>query len=140
MTARGPKKVYLFSGGYAARVWSASCIRRIRTPTQEVGIESLSGGNQQKVVFSRWLDTNAEILILNEPTRGVDVGAKVELYKIIDDLCKKGHGVIMFSSEMPELLAIADRIIVLSDGKLTGMFDHTEATQEKLMASAIAAL
>lgn len=112
----------------------------IRASSQETNIESLSGGNQQKVVFSRWLDTRAKIMILNEPTRGVDVGAKVELYRIIDDLCSKGHAVLMFSSEMPELLAISDRIIVLSEGRVTGEFSVEQATQEKLMTSAIATL
>ncbi len=112
----------------------------IRASSQEANIESLSGGNQQKVVFSRWLDTRAKIMVLNEPTRGVDVGAKVEIYRIIDDLCSRGHAVLMFSSEMPELLAISDRIFVLSEGKITGEFPAEEATQEKLMTSAIAAM
>ncbi|RPI32118.1 MAG: sugar ABC transporter ATP-binding protein [Chloroflexota bacterium] len=112
----------------------------ISATSQETSIGSLSGGNQQKVIFSRWLDTNAKILILNEPTRGVDVGAKVEIYKLIDNLCKEGHAILMFSSEMPELLAIADRIVVLSSGKITGEFTWEDATQEKLMECAIEGL
>jgi ABC-type sugar transport system ATPase subunit len=109
----------------------------IRSPSYNVNIGSLSGGNQQKVIFSRWLDTQAKILILNEPTRGVDVGAKVEIYKLIDDLCNKGHAILMFSSEMPELLAIADYIMVMKAGRITGEFAYDEATQEKLMECAL---
>ncbi len=112
----------------------------IRSPSQEVNIGSLSGGNQQKVIFSRWLDTQAKIMVLNKPTRGVDVGAKIEIYKLIDDLCQKGHAILMFSSEMPELLAISDRIMVMSAGRITGEFSFTEAKQEKLMECALAGM
>lgn len=110
----------------------------IRSPNPDVNVGSLSGGNQQKVVFSRWLDTHAKILILNEPTRGVDVGAKTEIYRLIDTLCKDGHAILMFSSEMPELIGVADRIMVMSAGRITGEFMHWEATQEKLMECALA--
>jgi ABC-type sugar transport system ATPase subunit len=109
----------------------------IHSSSQDVNIGSLSGGNQQKVIFARWLDTQAKIMVLNEPTRGVDVGAKVEIYKLIDDLCKKGHAILMFSSELPELLAISDRIMAMSFGRITGEFSYTEATQEKLMECAL---
>ena len=112
----------------------------IRTPSSETLISSLSGGNQQKVVLSRWLDSNVKILILNEPTRGVDVGAKVEIYRLIDQLCKEGHAILMFSSEMPELLAISDRLLVMSAGEITGKFTYDEVTQEQLVACAIAGL
>ncbi len=110
----------------------------IRTPSIDQSITSLSGGNQQKVIVSRWLETQANIMIMHEPTRGIDVGAKVEIYSIMDELCKQGVGILMFSSEMPELLAIADRILVMSEGRITGEFSHSEATQELLMERAVA--
>jgi ABC-type sugar transport system ATPase subunit len=109
----------------------------IRTPSAEQNIQALSGGNQQKVILARWLETKAEILIMHEPTRGIDVGAKVEIYRLMDELCKQGVGILMFSSEMPELLAIADRILVMSRGRITAEFTHSEATQELLMEHAI---
>jgi ribose transport system ATP-binding protein len=109
----------------------------IRAQSPDVNIGSLSGGNQQKTIFCRWLDTKSEILLLNEPTRGVDVGAKVEIYKLIDDFCKNGKAVIMFSSEMTELLAIADRIMVMNSGRNTGEFSYQEATQRKLIECAL---
>jgi ribose transport system ATP-binding protein len=110
----------------------------IRTPSIDQSITSLSGGNQQKVIVSRWLETQANIMIMHEPTRGIDVGAKVEIYTVMDELCKQGVGILMFSSEMTELLAIADRILVMSEGHVTGEFSHTEATQELLMERAVA--
>ena len=86
-------------------------------------IRSLSGGNQQKVIIGRWLLTKPEILLLDEPTRGIDVGAKYEIYQLIIDLAKEGKGVIMVSSEMPELLGVCDRILVMSGGRLAGEVD-----------------
>jgi ribose transport system ATP-binding protein len=109
----------------------------IRARGLDANVGSLSGGNQQKVVFCRWFDTQSEILVLNEPTRGVDVGAKVEIYKLIDDFCKKGKAVIMFSSEMPELLSIADRIMVMNSGRISHEFPYGQATQQKLMEAAL---
>ncbi len=109
----------------------------IRTPSIDQNIQSLSGGNQQKVVVTRWLETQADIMIMHEPTRGIDVGAKVEIYTLMDELCQQGVGILMFSSEMPELLAIADRILVMSKGQLTGVFSHDEATQELLIERAV---
>lgn len=111
---------------------------QIRTPSIETNIASLSGGNQQKTVVGRWLDAKANILIMNEPTRGIDVGAKVEIYSLMNDLCHQGTGILMFSSEMPELLAISDRILVMSAGRITGEFTHEEASQENLMKYAVA--
>jgi putative multiple sugar transport system ATP-binding protein len=93
----------------------------------------LSGGNQQKVVLSKWLFTDPEILILDEPTRGIDIGAKYEIYSIINELADAGKAVIMISSEMPELLGICDRICVMNEGAFVGEFDRAEATQEKIM-------
>lgn len=106
---------------------------RIKTPSSSTKISSLSGGNQQKVILSRWLSTNPEIFIMDEPTRGIDVGAKYEIYEIMDNLSKEGKSVIMISSEMGELLGMADRIMVMCEGKISGFLDIKEANQEKIM-------
>jgi putative multiple sugar transport system ATP-binding protein len=95
---------------------------------------NLSGGNQQKVVLSKWLFTEPQVLILDEPTRGIDVGAKFEIYTIINDLAARGHGVIMISSEMPELLGMCDRIYVMNEGALVGEVSGEGASQESIMA------
>ena len=108
----------------------------VKTPSQYTHIRDLSGGNQQKVIIGRWLLTNPEILLLDEPTRGIDVGAKYEIYQLILNLANDGKGIIMVSSEMPELLGICDRIAVLSNGILAGILDREEATQEKILALA----
>jgi methyl-galactoside transport system ATP-binding protein len=108
-------------------------ILRVKTPNSSTLIQSLSGGNQQKVIFARWLLTEPEILILDEPTRGIDVGAKYEIYTIIADLAKRGKSVIMISSEMPELLGMSDRIMVMCEGRATGILDGKSATQESIM-------
>ena len=94
---------------------------------------NLSGGNQQKVVLSKWLFTRPEVLILDEPTRGIDVGAKFEIYTIINALAEEGKGVLMISSEMPELLGMCDRIYVMNEGRFVGEFTAAEASQEKIM-------
>jgi ribose transport system ATP-binding protein len=99
-------------------------------------ITSLSGGNQQKCILGRWLLTEPRILLLDDPTRGVDVGAKAELYRLIDSLVRQGLGVIMTSSELPELLTVSDRILVLSEGRLTAAFNRGEATEQKIMEAA----
>ena len=109
---------------------------KVKTPTQKTAIRSLSGGNQQKVIIGRWLLTNPEILLLDEPTRGIDVGAKYEIYQLIIDLANKGKGVIMVSSEMPELLGICDRILVMSNGRVAGIEDTDKLDQEKIMTLA----
>lgn len=115
--------------------WSVNAMR-IKTPTQETKINTLSGGNQQKVILGRWLLTDPEVLLLDEPTRGIDVGAKYEIYQLIIDLAKKGKVVIMVSSEMPELLGVCDRILVMSGGRLAGEVDAKETTQEEIMGLA----
>ena len=94
---------------------------------------SLSGGNQQRVVVSKWLARNSRVVIFDEPTRGIDVAAKVEIYNIMNRLKKEGIAVIFVSSEMPEILGMSDRIIVMCDGRITGEMDIHEATQEKIM-------
>ncbi len=109
---------------------------RIKTPSQETKIRSLSGGNQQKVILGRWLLTDPTVLLLDEPTRGIDVGAKYEIYQLIIDLANKGKTVLMVSSEMPELLGVCDRILVMSGGRLSGEVDAKTATQEEIMALA----
>ena len=107
-----------------------------KTPTQETKIRSLSGGNQQKVIIGRWLLTDPEVLLLDEPTRGIDVGAKYEIYQLIIDLANKGKTVIMVSSEMPELLGVCDRIVVMSGGRVAGEVDARNTTQEAIMTLA----
>ena len=106
------------------------------TPSQETKIRSLSGGNQQKVIIGRWLLTEPEVLLLDEPTRGIDVGAKYEIYQLIIDLANKGKTVIMVSSEMPELLGVCDRILVMSGGRLAGEVDARNTSQEEIMTLA----
>ena len=107
-----------------------------KTPSQETKIRSLSGGNQQKVIIGRWLLTDPEVLLLDEPTRGIDVGAKYEIYQLIIDLANKGKTVIMVSSEMPELLGVCDRIVVMSGGRVAGEVDARNTTQEEIMTLA----
>lgn len=110
---------------------------RVKTPSMEQKIKNLSGGNQQKVAIAKALLTNPKILILDEPTRGVDVGAKKEIYDFINDLKTKGLSIIMISSEMPEIMGLSDRIMVIHNGKVTGEFLAEEATQEKIMRCAV---
>ena len=109
---------------------------RTKTPSQETQIRSLSGGNQQKVIIGRWLLTEPEVLLLDEPTRGIDVGAKYEIYQLILNLANQGKTVLMVSSEMPELLGVCDRILVMSGGRLAGEVDARNTTQEEIMALA----
>ncbi len=105
----------------------------IKTPSDKTQIQSLSGGNQQKVLIARWLANAPDVFILDEPTRGIDVGAKYEIYCIIADLAKLGKAVIMISSEMGELIGMSDRIMVMCDGRVTGLVDQKDATQENIM-------
>ena len=108
----------------------------IKTPSGKTLIQSLSGGNQQKVIIARWLANNPDILIMDEPTRGIDVGAKYEIYQIMIDLVKQGKSIIMISSEMPELIGMSNRIIVMCNGHITGEVEGEEATQERIMSFA----
>jgi inositol transport system ATP-binding protein len=105
----------------------------IKTPSRFQILKNLSGGNQQKVFISRWLLTNPDILLLDEPTRGIDVGAKAEIHKIMSKLVQEGKSIIMISSEMPEILGMSDRILVIHEGKIAGQFERREATQEKIL-------
>jgi len=108
----------------------------VKTSGLAAPVTSLSGGNQQKCIIGRWLQTQPKVLLLDDPTRGVDVGAKAELYRLIDGLVRQGIGVIMTSSELPELLTVCDRILVLSEGRLTASFSRGEATEQKIMEAA----
>jgi ABC-type sugar transport system ATPase subunit len=106
---------------------------RTKTPSLEQKVGNLSGGNQQKVVLAKWLLTEPKVLFLDEPTRGIDVGAKVEIYNIVNDLVDRGVCVVVISSELPEVLGIADRILVMHEGRFTGALAREEATEEKVM-------
>jgi rhamnose transport system ATP-binding protein len=109
---------------------------RVRSAGIDQLVKALSGGNQQKVVLAKWLVTNPTILILDEPTRGVDIGAKAEVHRIVSDLASKGLAIILISSELPEVLAMSDRVLVMHEGRLTAMFNRAEANQEKVMFAA----
>ena len=109
---------------------------RVKAPGTKTLASALSGGNQQKVVLCRWLKTEPKILLLDEPTRGIDVGAKAEIYQLINNLAKQGMAIIVVSSELPEVIGISDRIVTFCEGELTGEYLQEEATQEKLLQSA----
>jgi ABC-type sugar transport system ATPase subunit len=112
---------------------------RIRVPHQEQRARNLSGGNQQKVVLAKWLARNCEVLIFDEPTRGIDVGAKFEIYLLMNQLVADGKSIVMISSELPEVLGMADRILVMHEGRVTGEIgDVRRATQEQIMQLAVA--
>ena len=133
----------------ALRVWTADSYceileaekykteLKIKTPTINQLTRNLSGGNQQKVVLSRCLLANPDIFIVDEPTRGIDVGAKTEIYNILNDLVAQGKSVIMVTSELPEAIGMADRIYVMNEGRIKGMLMREEATQEKIMQIAL---
>ena len=109
---------------------------RMAVASPEQPARNLSGGTQQKVVVAKWLQTHAKVLLLAEPTRGIDVGAKVEMYRLMVDLAKRGVGIVMISSELPEILGMSDRVLVMHEGRITGEFQAAEATQEAILASA----
>jgi rhamnose transport system ATP-binding protein len=109
----------------------------IRTPGVDVPVGKLSGGNQQKVMLSKWLNTHPDLLILDEPTRGIDIGAKVEVHAMIADLAREGIGIILISSDLPEVLAISDRILVMREGRQMAILDRAEANAETVMTAAM---
>ena len=125
--------LYLNSSKMSASTDKMIGALNIKTPSQSTKISTLSGGNQQKVIFGRWLLTSPEVLLLDEPTRGIDVGAKYEIYQLIIDLAKKGKTIIMVSSEMPELIGICSRILVMSGGRLAGQVQANNQAQEEIM-------
>ena len=108
----------------------------IKTPSSKTQIQSLSGGNQQKVLIARWLANDPDVFIMDEPTRGIDVGAKYEIYCIIAEMAKQGKSIIMISSEMSEIIGMSNRVMVMCDGRITGFIDGKDATQENIMALA----
>jgi rhamnose transport system ATP-binding protein len=109
----------------------------IRAPSVAVEVGKLSGGNQQKVMLSKWLNTRPRLLILDEPTRGIDVGAKAEVHQMIDDLAAEGIAIILISSDLPEVLAMSDRVLVMREGRQMAIFSRQEATQERVLAAAM---
>jgi putative multiple sugar transport system ATP-binding protein len=108
---------------------------KTKTPSVDQAVGNLSGGNQQKVLLSKWMFAEPDVLILDEPTRGIDVGAKYEIYCIMNDMVAQGKAVVMISSELPELLGMCDRIYVMNEGEIVGEFKAEEATQEKIMGA-----
>jgi L-arabinose transport system ATP-binding protein len=110
---------------------------RVRTPSLEQEVGKLSGGNQQKIVLARWLAAKPKVLILDEPTRGIDVGAKAEIYRLIDDLANEGLGIMLISSELSEILGLSDRIYVMQNGRISGELDGKTATEEAVLGLAI---
>ncbi|MGL4365926.1 MAG: galactose/methyl galactoside ABC transporter ATP-binding protein MglA [Cetobacterium sp.] len=128
----GKNKILNSSKMYGDTKWVIDSMR-VKTPNQKTPIGNLSGGNQQKVIIGRWLLTSPDILMLDEPTRGIDVGAKYEIYQLMLDLANKGKGIIMISSEMPELLGVTDRILVMSNGRVAGIVNTQETSQEEIL-------
>src|SRR5262249_56390013 len=119
---------------------TAEAFRRrltIRTPSVDLSVAKLSGGNQQKVMLSKWLNTHPALLILDEPTRGIDVGAKAEVHAMIGELAAEGIGIIMISSDLPEVLAMSDRVLVMREGRQIEIFDRADASQESVMTAAM---
>lgn len=110
---------------------------KIRTPHYEQMLLNLSGGNQQKVVIAKWLATKPKVLIMDEPTRGVDVGAKAKIYSIMNELARQGISIIMISSELPEVINMSDRVLVMREGKLAGILNREEVSQERIMSFAV---
>lgn len=129
--------VFLMPKKEDSLAWKFIEALHIATPDAERKVKNLSGGNQQKVVIGKWLNAESDVLIIDEPTRGIDVGAKAEIYSLMCDLAEKGKAIIMISSDMPELLGICDRILVMHDGRITGSLLAEEATQEKILDYAI---
>jgi rhamnose transport system ATP-binding protein len=118
----------------AAADWSQRL--QVKTGSQELAVATLSGGNQQKVVLAKWLATDPTFLIVDEPTRGIDVGTKSEVHRLISDLAGRGIAVLMISSELPEVLGMADRVLVMHEGRLTATLDRADATAERVMHAA----
>jgi inositol transport system ATP-binding protein len=132
---------YSKAGFLNKRIINETCAKEktrleLKTPSMDQLIRLLSGGNQQKVLVSRWLLTVPDILILDEPTRGIDVGAKSEIHRLMSKLAQEGKAIIMISSELPEILGMSDRVLVMHEGRVGGVFDRKDATQETIMRAA----
>jgi ribose transport system ATP-binding protein len=110
---------------------------RVKTPSVRHSIENLSGGNQQKVILAKWLATQPKVLLLDEPTRGIDINAKDEIYEFINELSAAGLGVVLVSSELPEILTLSDRIMVMCEGRKTAEFTRSQANEETIMRAAL---
>ena len=110
---------------------------RVATPDLDKQVLDLSGGNQQKVVIAKWLTTNADLFLFDEPTRGIDVGGKIEVYRLMGELLSRGAAIVMISSELPEILGMSDRILVMHEGRVAGEFTSAEATEEKILDCAL---
>jgi ABC-type sugar transport system ATPase subunit len=109
----------------------------LKAASLHLEVDALSGGNQQKVALAKWLLTEPQVLLLDEPTRGIDVGAKREIYHLLDELTSRGIGILLITSELPELLALSDRILVLHRGRMTGEFTRSQATPERILEAAM---
>ena len=110
---------------------------RIKMPGPTVPVGTLSGGTQQKVVLAKWLDADVDVLILDEPTRGIDIGAKQEIYQLINELCAQGLAIVVISSELPEVLALSNRVLVMHQGRIAAELDGSTATEEQIMSHAV---
>jgi ABC-type sugar transport system ATPase subunit len=128
----------LFTRSRTERTLAQGYVERLRVRTTGVDqlVQALSGGNQQKVVIAKWLAANPRVLILDEPTRGVDIGAKVEVHRIVSELAASGLAIVMISSDLPEVLAMSDRVLVLHEGRLVAELSRAEATEERVMFAA----
>ena len=111
----------------------------IRAPGLSTPVSQLSGGNQQKTMLAKWLNTHPKVLILDEPTRGIDVGAKADVHKFIDELATSGIAIMLISSDLPEVIAMSDRVAVMREGSLIGIYPRRDATQERIMTAAVGA-
>ena len=123
--------------GEKARAQTFVSSMRVATPNLDQWVLNLSGGNQQKVVIAKWLNTDAEVFLFDEPTRGIDVGGKVEVYKLMNDLVARGAAIVMISSELPEILGMSDRILVMREGRVAGEFDRRDATEQVILDCAL---
>ncbi len=122
----------------SGRAVAAVCDRlQVRAPSIEVGAATLSGGNQQKVVLAKWLALGPRVLVVDEPTRGIDVGAKAEIYRLLRSLAREGVSILMISSDMEEILHISDRVAVMHEGRVTGILDRAQCTEQRIMALAV---
>jgi ABC-type sugar transport system ATPase subunit len=134
--ARFSKRGWLAAQQVRQAAYEAATQMEVKATTVWQKVRELSGGNQQKVVLAKWLSTAPRILILDEPTRGIDIGTKAEVHRLMCDLAAEGIAILMISSELPEVLGMSDRILVMHEGHVTGLFDRAEATQEKIMTAA----
>jgi rhamnose transport system ATP-binding protein len=137
--SRFAKGGWLDSGRELAAAGAAARQLEVKMTSVDQPAGQLSGGNQQKVVLAKWLDTQPRVLILDEPTRGIDVGTKAAVHHLMSSLAAQGMAILLISSELPEVLGMSDRILVMREGRVTGRFSRADATQEKLMAAATAA-